>query len=114
MRSRYPYVQSFIDSTGAERRYFRRKGRPLVPLPGKIGSPEFLRAYEAALEGGPAAVRIKAGERLARAQRAAGRHLEAERWRVPADAQRRDLLCRVQPSDALAGHPAPLQRAPLR
>jgi integrase len=32
-------------------RYFRRKGSPRVPLPGFIGSPEFMEAYTAALAG---------------------------------------------------------------
>jgi len=48
---RLKYVQAFVDrKTGAVFRYFRRPGFPRVRLPGLPGSPEFNRAYEAALE----------------------------------------------------------------
>ena len=49
LRVRLPYVQEFRDRHGKLHRYFRRKGFPSVPLPGRPGSPEFQEAYYAAL-----------------------------------------------------------------
>jgi len=47
-RPRYPYVTRGLDRHGRERQYFRRgKGRR-IPIPGIIGSPEFVEAYAAA------------------------------------------------------------------
>src|SRR5437016_2272465 len=43
------YVQAWVDREGRVHRYFRRPGAPRVRLPGLPGSPEFNRAYEAAL-----------------------------------------------------------------
>jgi integrase len=54
-----PYVQKFTDRHGKVRHYFRRPGFKRVPLPGKVGSPEFRIAYEAALAAPP----IKIGEK---------------------------------------------------
>lgn len=45
------YVNEFVDRHGHVRRYFRRKGQKRIALPGSPGSPEFMRAYGAALEG---------------------------------------------------------------
>ena len=57
---RLKYVQAFVDrKTGAVFRYFRRPGFPRVRLPGLPGSPEFNRAYEAALETPQLAVGIR-------------------------------------------------------
>ena len=50
---RLPYVRTYRDRHGRLRRYLRRRGHPDVPLPGEIGSEEFMRAYQAAL-GAPA------------------------------------------------------------
>jgi integrase len=47
------YVQAFIDRHGKVRHYFRRNGYPRVPLPGLVGSVEFMAAYSAALAGAP-------------------------------------------------------------
>jgi hypothetical protein len=48
---RLAYVQSFINKkTGGVFHYFRRPGAKRVRLPGLPGSPEFMRAYEAALD----------------------------------------------------------------
>jgi hypothetical protein len=44
------YVHRFRDRHGHLRHYFRRDGRRL-PLPGLVGSEEFLAAYQAALAG---------------------------------------------------------------
>ena len=45
------YVQQYIDCRGKLRRYFRRGGKQLGPLPGQVGSQEFMRAYHAFLSG---------------------------------------------------------------
>jgi integrase len=42
---RLKYVNEYIDSTGKVRRYFRRKGKQLGPIPGEVGSDEFMTAY---------------------------------------------------------------------
>jgi hypothetical protein len=46
---RYRYVQSWVDSSGRVRNYFRRPGYPRIKLPDLIGSPEFVLAHAAAL-----------------------------------------------------------------
>ena len=43
-----PYVKAYRDRHGRVRRYFHRRGSPDVALPGAVGSPEFLVAYQAA------------------------------------------------------------------
>jgi integrase len=48
--NRFHFVQAWVDREGRVHRYFRRPGYRRVPLPGLPGSPEFNRAYEAALE----------------------------------------------------------------
>jgi integrase len=45
------FVQSFVDRHGHPRFYFRRSGFKRVALPGLPGSPEFMAAYQAALDG---------------------------------------------------------------
>ena len=50
---RLPYVRTYRDRHGRLRRYFRRRGQPDTPLPGEIGSEEFMRAYQAALGAAP-------------------------------------------------------------
>jgi integrase len=45
------YVQSF-----GGYHYFRRRGWPRIPLPGVVGSPEFMEAYQQALAAAPAAI----------------------------------------------------------
>lgn len=52
-RIRLLYVHEFLDRHGKVRRYFRRPGVKRIPLPGLPGSPEFMRAYQAALDGAP-------------------------------------------------------------
>lgn len=49
-----PYVKEYTDDCGIRRRYFRRKGFKGGPLPGPIGSSEFLEAYQAFMAGKPA------------------------------------------------------------
>src|SRR5262245_50692264 len=44
------YVHQFCDRHGKPRYYFRRHGKR-TPLPGPPGSPEFMAAYQAALDG---------------------------------------------------------------
>src|SRR5262245_39889788 len=43
------YVNEYIDRTGKLRRYFRKNGKQLGPLPGDVGSEEFMTAYAAYL-----------------------------------------------------------------
>jgi hypothetical protein len=43
------YVNEYIDRTGTLRRYFRRNGKQLGPIPGEVGSEEFMAAYAAYL-----------------------------------------------------------------
>lgn len=40
-----PYVKAYTDRHGVRRHYFRRKGQDSVPLPGRVGSEEFMAAY---------------------------------------------------------------------
>jgi enterobacteria phage integrase len=53
LRMRLRYVQAFTDRHGRERYYFRRPGCPRCALPGPLGSPEFLAAYNATLANEP-------------------------------------------------------------
>jgi hypothetical protein len=58
------FVQGFIDRHGKPRFYFRRPGFKSVPLPGLPWSPQFMAAYETAMEGRPAPIgasKIKRG-----------------------------------------------------
>lgn len=56
-----PYVQVFQDRYRRTRRYFRKPGHPRVPLPGIPGSPEFIDAYQRALDSAPKQ-RLEIGE----------------------------------------------------
>ena len=49
-----PYVKEYTDDCGRRRRYFRRKGFKGGALPGPVGSPEFMEAYQAFQGGRPA------------------------------------------------------------
>ena len=51
---RLPFVQEFRDPWGHPRYYFRRQGFKRVPLPGLIGSDEFMRVYIEAYLAAPA------------------------------------------------------------
>lgn len=51
---RLKYVHEYRDNKGNLRRYVRRRGFPLVPIPGLPGSSEFMEAYKAAISGAPA------------------------------------------------------------
>ena len=44
------YVDRFKDRQGQWRYYFRRGKGPRIALPGKAGTPEFMAAYQGALE----------------------------------------------------------------
>lgn len=46
---RLKYVNEYVDSTGKIRRYFRRNHKQLGPIPGEVGSEEFMAAYQAYL-----------------------------------------------------------------
>jgi enterobacteria phage integrase len=46
-RLKLKYVHEYIDRTGKLRRYFRKDGKKLGPLPGDVGSQEFMAAYGA-------------------------------------------------------------------
>jgi integrase len=50
-RLNLPYIDTFRDRHGKVRFYFRRPGGKRVPLPGPMGSPEFLEAYQLAAAG---------------------------------------------------------------
>jgi hypothetical protein len=50
------FVNGFVDRHGKARYYFRRPGFKGATLPGVPWSPEFMRAYETATAGQPAAV----------------------------------------------------------
>jgi integrase len=50
---RLKYIHQFRDRAGNVRRYVRRRGMPNVALPGLPGSPEFMKAYAAAMSGLP-------------------------------------------------------------
>lgn len=50
---RLKYVNEYTDSTGKARRYFRRNGKQLGPIPGDVGSEEFMDAYQAYLNQQP-------------------------------------------------------------
>jgi integrase len=49
LRIRLQFVHEYKDRHCHLRRYFRRRGQRLIPLPGKPGSPEFQIAYNAAI-----------------------------------------------------------------
>jgi integrase len=50
------YVNEYLDRTGKLRRYFRRGGKALGPLPGEVGSDEFMTAYQGYMAAGVAPV----------------------------------------------------------
>jgi integrase len=52
--AKIPYVKEYTDDCGVRRRYFRRKGFKGGALPGRVGSPEFMEAYQAFIGGKPA------------------------------------------------------------
>lgn len=52
--AKLPYIKEYTDQSGQRRRYFRRRGFKGGPLPGKIGSPDFMAAYQAYVESRPA------------------------------------------------------------
>jgi integrase len=52
-RRSFKNVSKFTDIRGKVRWRFRRKGQKAVYLPGGYGSPEFIRAYDAAVNGKP-------------------------------------------------------------
>ena len=53
MRRLPKFVHGFIDRHGKPRFYFRRAGHKKLPLPGLPWSPEFMAAYQEAIEGAP-------------------------------------------------------------
>src|SRR6266404_4836931 len=53
MRRPPKYVHGFLDRHGKPRFYFRRAGFKKVPLPGLPWSPEFMAAYQAAVDEAP-------------------------------------------------------------
>jgi integrase len=46
---RLRYVQAWVDADGRVHRYFRRPGYKRIPLPGLLGSADFMAAYQGAL-----------------------------------------------------------------
>lgn len=57
-RDRYRFVETFTDRHGKLRLYFRRGKGERTPLPGPVGSPEFLEAYATAMTGEAKAARL--------------------------------------------------------
>src|SRR6516225_11708608 len=55
------YVKSYINRHGKVDTYFRRRGQPLVRLPGLPGCPEFMAAYNEALGSPVAQVSVEPG-----------------------------------------------------
>ena len=51
--ARLPYIKEYTDDCGIRRRYFRRKGFKGGALPGRIGSAEFMAAYQAYMADAP-------------------------------------------------------------
>src|SRR5262249_60400339 len=60
-RIRLQYVKSYINRHGRVDTYFRRRGQPLVRLPGLPGSSEFIAAYNEALGSPVAQVSVEPG-----------------------------------------------------
>jgi integrase len=54
------YVNEYVDATGKVRRYFRKDGKRLGPLPALPGSQEFMAAYQAYLAKQPVPAKPKA------------------------------------------------------
>jgi integrase len=50
---RLRFVQAWVDEDGRPHHYFRRRGFKRRPLPGMVGSPEFMREYTAAMGEAP-------------------------------------------------------------
>lgn len=61
MKLKLRFVVEDVDRHGNVRLYFRRAGQPKVRLPGPLGSPDFLAAYKAAVDGKPLATPKRAG-----------------------------------------------------
>ena len=53
MRRLPKFIHGFIDRHGKPRFYFRRAGHKKAPLPGLPWSPEFMAAYQEAMQGAP-------------------------------------------------------------
>jgi integrase len=60
-RLQLKHVNQFRDRHGRLRHYFRRRGVRAVPLPGLVGSEEFMAAYQAALAGADKSAPIEIG-----------------------------------------------------
>jgi integrase len=56
--ARLPYIKEYTDNCGIRRRYFRRKGFKGGVLPGRLGSAEFLAAYQDYISGSTAETKI--------------------------------------------------------
>src|ERR1700740_3031907 len=54
-----PYVKEYTDDCGIRRRYFRRKGFLGGALAGRIGSPEFMAAYQAYMANAPTEAKVE-------------------------------------------------------
>jgi integrase len=62
---RLKFVKAYVDRHGKARHYFRKPGCKPVPLPGLVGSPEFLEAYGVALAAEPTCVEVGASRTVA-------------------------------------------------
>ena len=60
-RIRLKFVKAYVDRHGKARHYFRKPGCQRVALPGMVGSPEFMRAYEQAVADMPR-IEVAAGQ----------------------------------------------------
>jgi enterobacteria phage integrase len=56
--AKLPYIKEYTDDCGIRRRYFRRKGFKGGVLPGRLGSAEFLAAYQGYITGSTAEIKI--------------------------------------------------------
>src|SRR5262249_2031933 len=61
-RLRLQYVHEYRDRHGRLRRYLRKPSCKLIPLPGLPGSPEFMEAYQSAIDSVPIVRTSRHGE----------------------------------------------------
>jgi integrase len=57
--ARLPYIKEYTDDCGIRRRYFRRKGFKGGALIGRVGSVEFMAAYQAYMTGAPTEAKVQ-------------------------------------------------------
>jgi hypothetical protein len=71
----YKYINSYRDRHGKVRNYFRRaRGYPQIPLPDRVDTAQFERAYKAALASSPEVAQKRAIVQRTRAEDSSLRH----------------------------------------